>query len=281
MYEIIADELVIGRNVVIETGVLIQGKSSNKAKRVVIGDNVFIGTNSKIYVDELSIGDYTIIHNHAFIAGEKPCRIGHCCWFGQNTIFNSTGGLEIGNGVGIGAYSQLWSHISHGDILQGCQFNSSKKLILDDDVWFVGHCIVSPIHAHEKSMALVGSVVTKDMLPNHVYAGVPAKDITNKLGPQFEEVPLEKKYSLMKTKLEEFYQIYPECKEGNIRIVRSMEEAASEDISQEEATIFDVSTRVYNRRRTCEEYEFMKHLLQLIKFFPVDSHTQLEGSQKD
>lgn len=269
MYEIFADEVILGKGVIIEDGVILQGRSSKQAKRVTIGDNVFIGHNSRAFVDELTVGDYTMIHNHAFIAGDRPCEIGSCCWFGQHVIFNSTGGLKIGNGVGVGAYSQLWSHIRHGDMLQGCRWNSLKPLIIEDDVWFVGHCIVSPIHAQRGSMAMVGSVVTKDMLPNHTYAGVPAKDMTDKLGAQFNEVPLEEKYQKMLVAHEEFYALHPEFTERSILVVRSLTEVRNVNLT--EYSIFDVSTRQYNRRRTEEEFLFMKYLLsQLYKFFPRD-----------
>lgn len=266
MCQILADEVTIGEGVVIEGGVVIQGRSSKNAKRVCIGDNVFIGHNSRVFVDELVIGDYTVMHNNAFIAGDLPCRIGHCCWFGQHVILNSTGGVTIGNGVGVGAYSQLWSHIKHGDVLQGCRWNSSRPLIIDDDVWFVGHCIVSPIHAHEKSMALVGSVVTKDMEANHLYAGVPAKDVTEKLGPQFAEVSLEEKYRRMMDELEEFYALHPEFESRTVKVVRRLGEGLEYDPAV--YTVFDVDARRYNRRRTEQEFAFMRHLLQSIKFFP-------------
>lgn len=257
----------MGSNVVIDDGVVLQGRSAKKARRVVIGDNVYIGYNSRAYVDELVIGDYTMMHNHAFIAGDQPCIIGTCGWFGQHTIFNSTGGLTIGNGVGVGAYSQLWSHIRHGDVLQGCRFNSAKPLVIEDDVWFVGHCIVSPIVARRRSMAMVGSVVTRDMEENHVYAGVPAKDVTDKIGPQFAEVPLEEKYQKMLAKADAFYAVHPEYGDREIRVVRSLGGPESHDPGG--ATIFDVESRTYNRRRTAQEFAFMKFLLDdLTKFFP-------------
>jgi acetyltransferase-like isoleucine patch superfamily enzyme len=266
VYEIHAEEVVMGRNVVIEDGAILQGRTTKLARRISIGDHVFIGANTRSYVDVLEIGDYSAIHNHGFIAGDQPCIIGTCGWFGQHTIFNSTGGLTIGNGVGVGAYSQLWSHIRHGDVLQGCRFNSTKPLVIEDDVWFVGHCIVSPIVAKKKSMAMVGSVVTGDMEENHVYAGVPAKDVTEKIGPQFSDVPLDKKHRAMAAKLDEFYALHPEFKRGEIRVVRSL---AEEGGNEGRSTVFDVATRTYNRRRTPQEFAFMRLLLQdLTKFFP-------------
>ena len=39
---------------------------------------------------------------------------------------NEIGGMNIGNNCGIGAHSQLWSHIKYGDMLEGCRFLSEK-----------------------------------------------------------------------------------------------------------------------------------------------------------
>ena len=75
-HQIEAEVLVMGQNVVIEDDVVIRGKSNAKIARLEIGDNVFIGHGTRIFVDQLAIGDYTIIHNHGFIAGEKDVVIG-------------------------------------------------------------------------------------------------------------------------------------------------------------------------------------------------------------
>ena len=54
-------------------------------------------------------------------------------------------------------------------------------------------CIVSPIKAEDKSIALVGSVVTGDMKFNTIYAGTPAKPVSEKIGPQFIERTVDEK----------------------------------------------------------------------------------------
>ena len=262
-YTILADSLQIGKNVTIEDGVRISGISGEPAHRIVIGDNVFIGHDSQIYLPELEIGDYTAIHNHTLISGHLECRIGSCCWFGQNCILNSTGGLHIGNGVGVGAYSQLWSHIRFGDILQGCRWDTQKPLIIEDDVWFVGHCVVSPIRAKSRSMAMVGSVVTKDMEENHVYAGCPARDVTEKLGFQYDDVSVDAKFEKLSRKLEEFYVLNPHFPRSII-VVKEW----SDEHEHTDKTVFDVSDRTYTKRLTPEEVAFMKFLLVRIKFYP-------------
>ena len=267
-YSISADEIHIGKGARIGDGVKISGGydyATSKpipAKKVVIGDGVFLGSNIEIICPSIEIGDYTMIREDTMISGYKEAKIGSCCWFGQGCILNTHGGLYIGNGVGIGAGSQLWSHIRFGDTLQGCKWESVTPMVVEDDVWFVGHCLVSPIHAKKKSMAMLGAVVTKDMEENHIYAGVPAKDITDKLGTQYEDVPVEKKYEVMQEKLKEFYDKNPNYPKS-IKIVKD-----SSAVEERDKTVFDVSNRTYTKRLTEEEIEFMKFLLVKIKFYP-------------
>lgn len=268
-YRIDADEVRMGKNVVIEDGVHIFGKSGARARSVHIGDNSFIGRDTRASVDELWIGDYVSIHNSCLVAGDRPCRIGHCTWIGQHTILNCTGGLTIGNGAGIGAYSQLWTHIRHGDLLQGCRWNSTKPLVIGDDVWFVGHCIVSPITAAPRSMALAGSVVTKDMVDNHVYAGVPAQDITDEVGPQFDDVALSDRVATMQERRGTFFRENPGFPESSIEVVQSLGPPAA--ALQAETSYFDVSARTYTKRLSEPEVAFMRFLLHDIKFFPAPS----------
>lgn len=268
-YDIYADEIHIGKGVRIAEGVTISGgydyatSSMIPAKKVVIGDGVFLAANIEVICPSIEIGDYTMIRENTMISGYKEAKIGSCCWFGQGCILNTHGGLYIGNGVGIGAGSQLWSHIRFGDTLQGCKWESVKPMVVEDDVWFVGHCLVSPIHAKAKSMAMLGSVVTRDMEENHIYAGVPAKDLTDKLGTQYDEVSVEKKYEVMSQQLETFHAKYPDLPK-TIRIIKNTEEATEADI-----TYYNVSNRTYTKRLTHEEIEFMKFLLVKIKFYPA------------
>ena len=189
-----------------------------------------------------------------------PCKIGHNAWIGQFTIIDSIGGMTIGNNCGIGAHSQLWSHIKFGDTLEGCKFLMEKPMNIGNDVWFVGHCIVSPINAADKSMAMVGSVITKDMAYNEIYAGSPAKSISEKVGFQFLEVDIQTKFDRMNEYLKEFN---PNSK--SIKIVNYLSEISDND----DISYFIVSTRTYIKRGTNEEIDFMKFLLPAkAKFTP-------------
>lgn len=261
-----ADEVHVGVNCHIGERVVFTGYGGRPAKRVVIGDNVRIEDDCRIYVTNLEIGDYFTLHNHALVTGIQDITIGHSVWVGQNCILNGTGRLDIGNGVGIGAYSQLWTHIRHGDTLQGCRWDSAGELLVGEDAWFVGHVIVSPIVAARRSMAMVGSVVTRDMEENRTYGGAPAKDITDKVGPQFDDVSRDDVMARGRALLRRFHAAHPAFAEGSIVLVRDEQEL--EAGKNDDATWVAVADRKYLKRLSEAEMAFIRFAYPA-KFFPV------------
>jgi acetyltransferase-like isoleucine patch superfamily enzyme len=254
LHNIKADEIILGKNVIISPKAIIRGVDGN-AKKIIIGDNTYIGDNVQIILDEFEIGDYCKIHHHTNLHGYKPMKIGHNAWVGQYTIIDSIGGVNIGDNCGVGAHSQLWSHIKYGDPLQGCNYNMSSPLIVEDDVWFVGHCIVSPITAKSKSMALAGSVVTKDMEENRIYGGTPAKDLTDKILPQYTPLTLLQKWDII----------------NQLQIPKGIKfiEDESQVNNEDDISYFNIIDRTYTKKRTEMEILFMKYLQsKLIKFIP-------------
>ena len=254
-------ELHLGQGAVISPKAQIRGLNG-PAKRIVIGDYTYIGDDVQIICDDFQIGDYAKIQHHTNIHGYQPCHIGHNAWIGQYSIIDSIGGCEIGHNCGIGAHSQLWSHIRFGDTLEGCRFDSRKSLSIGHDVWFVGHCIVSPIRAEDRSMAMVGSVITKDMAYNEIYAGSPAKSLSDRIGYQFEPQSLETKMVKMQTHLRE-----SGLDPSRLRIVPT-----EADMGQEEGiSYFAVDTRRYRKWGHEAEVAFMRYLLPTrAKFIPLD-----------
>jgi len=255
-----ARELSVGRGVVVEAGVLITG-NDGPASRVVLADFSYVGRLTRIIAPEFLLGDYSKVHNFTIGLGGQPLRIGRNCWIGGDTILDCVGGLDIDDNVGIGAQSQIWTHIQFGDIVEGCRFHSKAYVHIEKDAWFVGHCIVSPVRIGERSMALAGSVVTKEMLCNHIYAGVPAEDVTHKLGSQFETRTVEEKAVRLQSMIDEFTRQHPQH-QGELLVARS-----PQDI-QPGVCCFDVSRRVYTKTYSPAEVAFLKTYTPLIKFTP-------------
>jgi acetyltransferase-like isoleucine patch superfamily enzyme len=227
-----------------------------------IGDGVLIKDNVTIEGSEVSIGDYTVIGENTEIVAKSPCHIGMSSWIGRDCILDATGQLVIGNGVAVAAGCQLWTHMKFGDTLQGCRWEWRRELLVGDDVYFGGNSLVGPITAGDRSLALMGSVVTHDMEPNRVYAGVPAVDISDKVGLHYEEVSVDEKFSRLLNEFEKFSS--GRQLEHEIQIVKQWP-----DEMRPEVTYFNVATREYTKRLSRTEIDFMLHLLMPIKFYPA------------
>jgi len=110
-------------------------------------------------------------------------------------------------------------------------------------------------------MAMAGSVITKDMLPNHIYAGVPARDVTAKLGSQFEHLTIDQKAERLQTLIDRFTRDNPKH-QGQLFVARSPGER------RPGVSNFDVSTRTYTRTYSRAEVAFLKAHVPLVKFTP-------------
>lgn len=259
--QIQAEKLELGKGVFVDKDVIITGKNG-PAKRVRLGDFSYIGRGTVIMTPEFEIGDYSKLHSGAFVHGQKPARIGRNCWIGGSVVLDSMGGLDIDDNVGIGSHSQVWTHIQFGDIVEGSRFFSSTYLYIARDVWLVGHCILSPVKVGEKSMALVGSVITKDMEANHIYAGVPAKDVSDKMGLQFEYRTNEEKLEKLSLLICHFLEDKPQfsgCLEPCIDYPQILKAGV---------TYFSVKDRTYTQNYSEAEVAFLRANTPLVKFYP-------------
>jgi hypothetical protein len=151
--------------------------------------------------------------------------------------------------------------VKYGDTLEGCRFLGESPLKIGNDVWFVGHCIVSPIVAEDKSMALVGSVITQNMLTNQIYAGSPAKSISEKIGNQFDNVSIDDKFDKMQHFLKEW--------KGDVTKIKIVKYMSDIKDYIGDLSIFCIESRTYTKRLTESEIDFMKFLLPAkAKFTP-------------
>jgi acetyltransferase-like isoleucine patch superfamily enzyme len=255
----------IGKNVVIE----ILGNNPNTI--AVIGDNNIINDNTRIFIHgEFIVGDWNVFHNDMLIMPEDSLRIGHNCWFGQNTILDGAGGLEIGNGVRVGMYSQIWTHVASGEQIEGCILYSKRKTIINDDVWLVGSCVVgSGIVLGKRSTALINSVITKDTLPDKAYSGSPAKimEHVNFYLPK----TIDEKFDMVKLWLHEFVELNEEIftlevdkselilfnLKENQNVIFTKSETKSLDLSQ---SIFYLFDKTFNKTNSITERAIYKFL---------------------
>jgi len=168
---------------------------------------------------------------------------------------------------------------------------------------FIEGCynVISPgITIGKKSVVLTGSVVTKDVLPFTCVAGIPARDITEKLIP-YDNITLEEKYRMMREFMVDFIAsiekknlkklshgwliqedtdkfdilFYEEVNDDTLenddvtKIVFTKKNALIRS-SIHNITVFDLSTKTYTKKRTDVEARVIRFLLPFrARFLPA------------
>jgi acetyltransferase-like isoleucine patch superfamily enzyme len=291
-------EAVIGSDVHIGDGVVIQAERfsaawggriedacllsglSRMARVIELGDHFFLGGDSKLLMPTLVVGDYVSLHNHLLINGLQPCIIGHNTWVGQNCVLNSNGPLTIGNNVGIGAYNCIFTHGFHGELLEGCEIFNVAPVVIEDDAWLVGaYNVISPgVTVGRRAIVLSSSVVSHDVPPERCVAGVPARDVTDRIAT-YQAVPMEDKLALMRRFVGEYvaerhdfheptaHGFRVRCADGQTRVIEVREAVVAGDFGDDVegvvyvtedprdvrfagVTIFDLTQKTYGKLRS-------------------------------
>ncbi len=251
----------IGRDVIIDKNAFLDPRAKIK-----IGDHSYIGPFVRIVGDgSFTIGDYSKIHFGTFINSNEKVIFGHNCWIAERCVIDGNGEIYAGNNICVGFSTQLNTHISHGDVLEGCKFHSKKMMVLGDDSWISGNCIISGIHVGQKSLILPGSILTKNVSSNRVYAGNPAKDITDKIGEPWMIRSTDEKINIFEEYKNQYAKINPNWNEKCVKCVVVLPTKLDSKI-----TYFNVTTRQYTKRYSKEEVEFMTWLTSWkARFTPI------------
>ena len=265
-----ARRIVLGDEAVIERSVRVAG-IRGECESFDLGDDAFVGFSSQLLTPSFRMGDYTQLHNNALVSGYQPFHMGHNCWVGQHSILNCTEKLWLGDNVRIGTQSQLWTHVASGELLEGCTLFGSSPVTLEDNVWLVGGAVISPgLTLRRNSVIMTGAVLTRSTEPFHTYAGVPAVDITAKLDA-WRVVAPDEKWRLLGSYIEEFLADRPAHRD-RVRLdvdysprpgdggalVFCREVSRWDDALAAAASVYDLATKTYVKRRTSLEREWMK-----------------------
>ena len=132
----------------------------NFPKNISVGNNVSINHGS--YLKSENPRSKTIIHNNVEI--------------GMNVKLDCSGGLELKNNVVISDGAHIHTH-NHG--LNPYNRAEYKKLTVEENVWVGNDVMILPQVSVIGKNSIIGAraVVTKDVPPNVVVAGNPARII--------------------------------------------------------------------------------------------------------
>jgi len=186
----IESDVDIGQDTLILPNTYLQGKTS-------IGNNCIIGPDTRIFSSqvgdsceiEFSVIEQSKIENGVDIGPFSHLRKG--AHIGSGVHIGNFGEIKdsyLGDGTKVGHFSYLGNAQIGKDVNIGagtitCNYDGENKhqTIIRDGV-FVGSdsMLVAPLELGENSSTGAGSVVTKDVPPDTVVVGIPARSIASK-----------------------------------------------------------------------------------------------------
>lgn len=127
------------------------------------------------------IGKNVIIYPGVWITPGRNLIVEDDVDISKDVLITTTGGVFIGERTLIGYRTQILS-VNHSIPRIGEKFPVSGddcgRVTICKDVWIGANCVITPgITIGEGAVVAAGSVVTKDIAPNTIVGGVPARFI--------------------------------------------------------------------------------------------------------
>ena len=131
------------------------------------------------YIMFLYINNKVAIYAGAEIRDPFKIEIGSGTIIGDNVILDGRNGIIIGSNVNFSSNISIWTEQhDHRDPLFRCSTQKKEKVIIGDRVWIgPNSTILHSVKIGEGAIISANSVVTKNVEPFSIVAGIPAKEI--------------------------------------------------------------------------------------------------------
>jgi acetyltransferase-like isoleucine patch superfamily enzyme len=133
-----------------------------------------------IFGDKVTIGSFALIRPTNFYGGElgEGLKVGNNSNIGPYSYIGCSGYIEIGNNVMISPRVSIYAenhNFGRTDITMKEQGVTRSFVKIEDDCWIAANSVIlSGVTIGMGSVVAAGSVVTKDIPPFSIAAGVPA-----------------------------------------------------------------------------------------------------------
>ena len=160
------------------------------ANHIRLGHGVYLDQGTYLHAcpNGIEIGAGSIVMHGAVLhvynfrgMPHSGIKIGTDSLIGEYTVIRGQGGVTIGNRVYTSPFSQIIAvnHIfddpARSFVDQGI---TARGIVIEDDVWIGASAIITDgVRVGKGAVIAAGAVVTTDVLPHTVVAGVPAKVI--------------------------------------------------------------------------------------------------------
>ena len=133
--------------------------------------------------DQVSLDRGVVLLATGSKSGEPRIQIGTSTYVNRYTMVDASQSIRIGSNCMIGPFCYITDH-DHGtaaSTLIQSQELISRPVVIEDDVWIGAHvCILKGVRLGKGSVIGAGSVVTKNVGPCEVVAGVPARVVSTR-----------------------------------------------------------------------------------------------------
>ena len=132
--------------------------------------------NSTLSLDE----DWTIIDKGCvvYVGKDKNLSIGSRTYISSNVKILAHDNISIGKECLIASGVQIFAGDGHPIYQDGVRINPDVPVVIEDNVWLGSRALIlKGVTVGKGSIVAAGAVVTKDVPPNSIVAGNPAKII--------------------------------------------------------------------------------------------------------
>ena len=128
------------------------------------------------------IGKHVVFHFRTEVRGLHRLKIGDGTIIGDNALLAAQRGLTIGKNVNLSSNVSIYSGAhDHRDPYFRSTAATTRPITIGDRVWIGSNAIIlTGVHIGEGAVICAGCVVTKDVEPYTVVAGIPARKVNER-----------------------------------------------------------------------------------------------------
>ena len=127
----------------------------------------------------LNMGKNAILYYGTEIREPQKIEIGEGSIIGDNSILDGRNGIIIKKNVVFASNVRIWTEQhDHRDPWFRCETQKHSPVVIEDRAWIGSHTVIlHSVHIGEGAVVAAGAVVTHDVEPYAIVAGIPAKKI--------------------------------------------------------------------------------------------------------
>jgi acetyltransferase-like isoleucine patch superfamily enzyme len=125
-----------------------------------------------------SIGEHVKVYGRVTVVNAKNLHIGDRVTLNEGVHINCRDKVHIGSDVRISTQVQI--HTGKLNLNEWPRLHTELPVIIEDNVWIASSCVISAgVTIGRNSVVAAGAVVVKNISPNSLVGGIPAKVIVD------------------------------------------------------------------------------------------------------